>query len=59
MTNKRGMQEVRQSLNDALSRIEFFDCCAARRDAEQILKRHPELQKEYTPLIIDYRLHLN
>jgi len=60
MSRKQTKQErLRQSLNDALSRIEVFDCCTARGEAEQILREHPKLQRDYKPFVIDYKLNLN
>jgi len=52
-------ERIKQSLDNALTRIEVFDCCTARREAEQILRTHPELQAKYRPFIIDYKLKLN
>jgi len=55
----KAIERVRQCLDNALTRIEVFDCCTARKEAEQILRENPVLQGEYRPFIIDYKLNLN
>ncbi len=53
------IKKLKLNLDDVLSRIEVFGCCAARTQAEEIFKQHPELQKEYKSLIKEYKLNLN
>ena len=58
MNRKQTEQEkAKECLKDALNRIEIYDCCTARKEAEQILRQHPRLLEEYKFLIGEYRLN--